>query len=67
MKPIGFRKIYKEENSLDKMPKKSIKKWKRGEKHKIKMQILKELNYDVISDMDKEYYLRIELEENENK
>jgi hypothetical protein len=67
MRPIGFQKIYKERNSLDKMPKKSIKKWKRGEKHKIKMQIRKELNYDIMDDIDKEYYIRIELEENDRK
>jgi hypothetical protein len=41
---IGFRKMLKETNSLDKMPSKKVKKWKRGEKQKVKKQIKKEQN-----------------------
>ena len=43
MKPLGFRSIMKEENSADKMPKKTIRKWKRKARQTDKRVIVKEL------------------------
>jgi hypothetical protein len=40
----GFKKMLKEADSIDKMPKKSVRKWKRGEKQKVKKQIIKDQN-----------------------
>jgi hypothetical protein len=40
MKPIGWKKMYKEANSADKMPKKSVKTFKRGAKQVFKMKFI---------------------------
>jgi hypothetical protein len=39
MKPIGWRKMYQECNSADKMPKKSVKTFKRGANQKVKEEL----------------------------
>lgn len=39
MKPLGHRGMYKEINSLDKMPSKKVKKWKKGARQKSKKEI----------------------------
>ena len=39
-----LRSMYKEANSLDKMPKKSIRKWKKKSRQKAKKDIRKQLN-----------------------
>lgn len=42
MKPLGHRSLYKEENSLDKTPKKSVKKWKKKDRQAAKKNIKKQ-------------------------
>lgn len=44
LRPIGFGKMCKECNSLDKMPSKKVRKWKRGEKQKIKKEWSKQVS-----------------------
>jgi hypothetical protein len=43
MKPLAWKAVYKEENGLDKMPKKSIKKWKKKDRQAGKKDIKNEL------------------------
>lgn len=43
MKPMSWKSQYTHEMCADKMPKKSIKKWKKSERQKAKKQIKKEL------------------------
>lgn len=45
MKPLGYRGIAKEVNSLDKMPSKKVKKWKKGERQKVLREIKKMAEY----------------------
>lgn len=42
MRPLGFPAIYQEANDRDKMPKKTIKKWKKKARQKAKKHIRKE-------------------------
>ena len=42
MKPLGFRAMIKEANSVDKIPKKSVKKWKKKERQLVKKVIKNE-------------------------
>lgn len=39
MKPLSHREIWKESNSNDKMPKKSVRKWKKKARQKAKKDI----------------------------
>jgi hypothetical protein len=42
MKPLGFRAMLKEQNNADRMPKKSVRKWKKKDRQKAKKQIREE-------------------------
>ena len=44
MKPLGWKNLYQHANYEDKMPKKSIKRFKRGDKQKVKKAIKKEIS-----------------------
>lgn len=44
MKPMAWRAMLSEENSADKMPKKTVKKWKKKDRQAAKKQIRKEKN-----------------------
>lgn len=39
MKPLSYREFWKESNSADKNPKKSIKKWKKKSRQQAKKEI----------------------------